>query len=83
MEDKGIIHAVPVARFLGRGLHGAEALREELETENERVKIPSTVRSLSGAASVKAWYDERTITASSVVLAVADEATYRLVRRSG
>ena len=57
--------------------------REELEAENEGVRIPSAVRRLSGAASVKAGYEEKTITASSVVLAVADEATYRLVRRGG
>ena len=65
------------------GSHGTEALREELEAENEGIRVPSAIRWLSGAASVKARYDERTITASSVVLAVADEATYPLVQRGG
>ena len=64
-------------------MHGTEALREELEAENEGIRIPSAIRWLSGAASVKAQYEERTITASSVVLAVAGEATYRLVRKGG
>ena len=68
------VYAVPVARFLDRGSRGTEALREELEVENEGVRIPSAARWLSGAASVKARYEERTITASSVVLAVAGEA---------
>ena len=77
------VHAVPVARSPGRGSHGTEALREELEAENEGIRIPSAIRWLSGAASVKARYEERTITASSVVLAVAGEATYRLVRKGG
>ena len=48
------VHAIPVARYLGKGSCGTDALREELEVENEGVKIPSTVRWLSGAASVKA-----------------------------
>ena len=77
------VHAVPVACFLGWGSRGTEALREELEAENEGVRIPSAVGWLSGAASIKAQYEERTITASSAALAVADEATCRLVRRGG
>ena len=54
------VHGIPVARYLGRG----DSLREELEAENEGVKIPSAVRWLSGAASVKARFNEKTITAS-------------------
>ena len=51
--------------------------------ENERVKIPSTVRWLSCAASAKARYNEKILAASSVVLAVADESVYRSIRREG
>lgn len=77
------VHGIPVARYVGKGSHGTDSLREELEAENGGVKIPSTVRWLSGAASVKARYKDRTITASSVVFAVSDESTYRSIRRGG
>ena len=46
-------HAIPVARYLGRGTNGTETLREELEAENEGIRIPSSVRWLSGVPSVK------------------------------
>ena len=74
-------HAIPVARYLGKGSRGTDALREELEVENEGVRIPSPVRWLSGAASVKARYNEKIIAASSVVFAVADESVYRSIRK--
>ena len=77
------IHAIPVARYLGKGSSGTETLREEIEAENGGIKILSTIRWLSGAPSVKARYREGTTKASSVVLAVADEDTYRLVRKNG
>lgn len=72
---------IPIAGFVGRVSNGTESLREELEAENEGPAIPLAVRWLSGATSVKAHYNEGTIKASSVVLAVKDEETYRLVRR--
>lgn len=77
------VNAVPVARFLGRGSNGTDSLREELEAENEGLAIPSAVRWLGGAASVKARFEGGIIKASSVVFAVKDEETYRLVRRGG
>ena len=77
------MHGIPIARYVGRGSYGTDSLREELEAENGGVRIPSTVRWLSGAASVKARYKDKTITASSVVFAVADESTYRSIRRGG
>ena len=75
------MHAIPVARFLGRGSGGTDTLREDLEVENEGVKIPSPVRWLSGATSDKARFKEKIITASSVVFAVADKSVYRSIRR--
>ena len=51
--------------------------------ENEGVRIPSVVRWLSGAASVKARYNDKVIAASSVVFAVADESVYRSIRKGG
>ena len=52
-----------------RQIRGAEA-------ENERIQIPSSLRWLSGAPSVKARFSEGNIRASSVVLAVPDEVAY-------
>ena len=66
---------IPIAWYVGRGSHGTDSLREELEAENGGVRIPSTVRWLSGAASAKARYNDKTITASSVVSPVVDEST--------
>ena len=77
------MHAIPVDRYLGRGSGGTEMLREELEAENVGIRFPSPIRWLSGALSVKARHHEGTIKASSVVLAVADEDTFRLVRKGG
>lgn len=37
-------HAIPVARYLGRGSNGTETLRKKLEAENEGIRIPSTIR---------------------------------------
>lgn len=36
----GKIHGVPVARYMGRGTGGTGKHREELEAENERLKVP-------------------------------------------
>lgn len=77
------IHAIPVARYLGKGTNGTEALREEIEAENDGIKIPSRVWWLSGMPSVKARFKEGSIKPSSVVLAVSDEDTFRLVCKGG
>ena len=77
------VHAIPVDRYLGRGTNGRETLREELEAENEGIQIPSSVKWLSGAPSVKARFSEGRIRASSVVLVVPDEEAYRLVKERG
>ena len=77
------VHAIPVARYLCRGSNGMETLRGEIEVENEGVRVPSAVRWLSGAPSVKARFNERIIKASSAVLAVPDEATHRPARKNG
>ena len=38
------IHGVPLNRYLGKGTHGLEKLREEIEAENEGVEIPMQIR---------------------------------------
>ena len=75
------VHTIPIACFVGKSSNGTESLPEELKAENEGPAIPSAVRWLSGGTIVKAHYNEGIIKASSVVLAVKDEETYRLVRR--
>ena len=70
----------PVARYLGRGSGGTEMLRQELEAENVGIRIPSPIRWLSGAPSVKARHPEGTIKALSVVRAVADQDTFPFAR---
>ena len=72
-----------MARYLGRGSRGTDSLREELEVENEEFRIPSAIRWLSGATSVKGWFNDKIIMASSVVFAVSGESVYRSIQRSG
>lgn len=57
-----------------QGTYGATTLKEELEAENEGIRIPSTVRWLCRSADVKACYNEGTIRPPSVVFAVLGEA---------
>lgn len=73
----------PCGPYLGKGTNGTEALREEIEAENDGIKIPSRVWWLSGMPSVKARFKEGSIKPSSVVLAVSDEDTFRLVCKGG
>ena len=72
-----------MARYLCRGTNGTETLREKIEAENGGIKIPSTIRWLCGAPSVKSRFKEGTTKAPSVVLAVSDEDTFHLVRKRG
>ena len=58
-----------------------QSLRDVIETQHEGIKVPSTVRWLSGALSVRTYFKEGTIKASSVALTVADEDTFRHVIR--
>ena len=72
-----------MARYLGRGTRGRDSLREGLGVGGGGVRIPSTVRWLSGAASAKARYNDKIIAAPSAVFAVLDVAVYRSVRKRG
>lgn len=67
-----MIDGAPVAPFVGTGrdTFGTEKLREELEAENERVKILIAVRYLGRPADVRTRYKEPTIVAPSVAFAV-------------
>ena len=47
------IHGIPLARYVGKGTHGTEKLREEIEAENEGVTIPIVVRWLGRLEEIK------------------------------
>jgi hypothetical protein len=48
----------PVTRYVGRGSIDTEKLREELEAQNDGMKIPAAVRWLGRASDVKARFSE-------------------------
>ena len=74
----------PSYPIFGQGISGTETLRKELKAENEEIRIPSAIRLLLfGAPSVNARHEERTISASSVVLAFANEDTFHRVCENG
>lgn len=47
------IHGIPLARYVRKGTHGTEKLREEIEAENEGATIPLLVRWLGKLAEIK------------------------------
>lgn len=49
---------IPIARYWGKGISGLKNLLEELEVENERVKVPSQIRWLGGADDVRSRFQE-------------------------
>ena len=51
------IHNVPLDRYMGGG-GGLKKLREELEAENARVRVPAEVRWLSGAKARARFHRE-------------------------
>ena len=57
----------PCSRCMCKGANGTTTLREELEADNEGIRIPSTIRRPGRAADVKARSNEGTTRASSVV----------------
>ena len=48
------IHGIPLTRYVGKGTHGTERLREVIEAENEGMNIPLVVRRLEKLAEIKA-----------------------------
>ena len=64
------------------GTLGLKGLFEELEAENEGVKIPSDLRWLDQASDVRTLFQEMTIPASSVTFAILGEATFTRLCKS-
>lgn len=76
------IHDVSLGRYMGGTDGGLRRLREELEAENDGVRIPADIRWLS-RAKAQARYRETRGGSSAVVAAVLGEATFGRLCRSG
>ena len=77
------IHGIPLARYVGKGTHGTEKLREEIEAENEGVTIPLVVRWLGKLADIKARAMRGEISASSITFVVRGEGVANRLIKNG
>ena len=82
------IHGVSLNRYLGRGTHGLEKLREEIVAENEGVEVPMQIRWLGRVPDIKERVVADGIRGSSVTFVVrgqlmADKIIKRGVRAAG
>ena len=76
------IHGASLLSYMEMGSGGLQKFREELEAENEGVRLPSEARWLGGAVT-RARFKERKLLRSSVVLAVVGEAAEARLCRQG
>ena len=77
------IHGVPLNRYLGKGTHGLEKLREEIEAENEGVEIPMQIRWLGRVPDIKQRSAEGAIRGSSVTFVVRGQPMADKIIKSG
>lgn len=77
------IHGVPVACYVSRGSFGTKMLLEELEAENDGVKISAAVIWSGSPSDVKARHAEGMVEASSVPFTVLGEVTFGRLHKSG
>ena len=77
------IHGIPLARYVGKGTHGTEKLREEIEAENEGVTIPLAVIWLGKLADIKARAMRGEISASSITFVVRGEGVANRLIKNG
>lgn len=77
------IHDVPLERYIRRGSHGTEKLREVLMAENDNLVIPMVMRWLGCLANINERLQSGAIVASSVTLAVQGEEMARQILRDG
>jgi len=47
------IHALPLVRYMGKGTEGLQKMREEFESENEGIAIPTQVRWLANPRTIR------------------------------
>ena len=77
------IHGVPLNRYLGKGTHGLEKLREELEAENEGLEIPMQIRWLGRVPVIRERAATDGIRGSSVTFVVRGQPMADRFIRSG
>jgi hypothetical protein len=77
------VHGLPLERYVGKGTFGLGKLREEIEADNEGVKVPIEARWLGRLEDIKKrWIEKRTF-ASTAVIAVKGEAVAAGLVRHG
>jgi outer membrane biosynthesis protein TonB len=77
------IHTVPLIRYMGKGTEGLEKMREEFETENEGIVIPTQVRWLANPRTIRERRQNREIAASSVVFVVTGSKVAQSLVKKG
>ena len=77
------IHGVPLNRYLGRGTHGLDKLREELESENEGLEIPMAMRWLGRVPDIKERGASGAIRGSSVTFVVRGQPMADRIIKNG
>ena len=77
------IHGVSLNRYLGRGTHGLEKLREEIEAENDGVEIPMQIRWLGRVPDIKERAVADGIRGSSVTFVVRSQLMADKIIKNG
>jgi hypothetical protein len=77
------VHGVPLERYVGKGTHGLEKFKEEVQAENAGVVIPLAVRWLGSMANIKERWAAGAITSSSVTFAVKGGAVVKKLVKEG
>jgi len=76
------IHAVPLVRYMGKGMEGLHKMPKEFEAENKRVTIPTQVSWPANPRAIREKRQYREITPSLVVLVVNETKVAKdLVKR--
>jgi len=77
------IYGIPLERYVGKGTHGLEKLREEMEAENDGLRFPMQVRWLGRLEDIKKRWKEGKIASSSVTFAVRGDAEAKRLVKEG
>ena len=77
------INSVPRIRYMGKGTEGLQKMREEFESENECIMIPTQVRSLANPRTIRERRQNREIAASSVVFVVKGSKVAQSLVKTG
>lgn len=77
------IHGVSLSRYLGKGTHGLDKLRQEIEAENEGVEISMQMRWLGRVPTIKERVAREGIRGSSVTFVVHGQPMADRIIKSG